>query len=64
MWTFTSDSKGYMLFKDGVAQGGASTLPDNAYQRTRRHWRHVRANIVMHRETAARICAQRNREAP
>lgn len=64
-WTFTSDSRGYMLFKDGVPQGGAGTLSTRTHTRDgqRRHWRHIRADITMFRDTAARLCARHNTDA-
>ncbi len=53
-WTFTADCKGYMLYRDGVPQGGAGVLERP------RHWRHQRANRVMFAEQARRECQQRN----
>lgn len=62
MWTFTSDSCGYMLYLDGKPQGGArtnGTATHTADGRVR-HWKHRRADIKMHRDTAKRICDERN----
>lgn len=55
-WTFTSDSMGYMLFKDGKPMGGAGVLH-------RPHGRHSKANAKMFREDAERECAKRNGKA-
>ena len=64
-WTFTSDSCGYVLFKDGVPQDGARTLGTRTHTSDgrRRHWKHVQADIKMYRETAQRLCAERNAKA-
>jgi hypothetical protein len=61
-WTFTSDSCGYMLYRDGVPQGGARTLGTATHTSDGRvrHWKHRRADIKMHHETAERICRERN----
>ncbi len=63
-WTFTSNSLGYLLYKDGKPQGGACTLGPATHTADgrRRHWRHVRADRLMFQEEAKRICDQRNRE--
>lgn len=62
IWTFKSDSLGYMLFKDGEPQGGARSL--GSYSHTSdgrvRHWKHRRADAKMHAETAQRECDRRN----
>jgi len=63
-WTFTSDSCGYTLFKDGVPQGGGRTLNTATHTSDgrRRHRQHRKADIKMFRETAQRLCDQYNRE--
>lgn len=63
MWTFTSDSCGYMLFRDGVCKGGARTMGTATHTSDgkRRHWKHVKADRKQHRETAKRICDTCNR---
>lgn len=63
-WTFASNSQGYMLFKDGVAQGGAKTLGTAIHTSDgrRRSWQARQADVKMHHDTAERICAQRNQE--
>jgi hypothetical protein len=60
MWTFTSDSTGYMLFLNGKPMGGAGTLKTQTYNPRRRAWQHIRADAKMYREQAARICLERN----
>lgn len=54
-WTYTADSCGYMLFKDGVSQGGASTLGTATHTSDGRirHWNQLYAKSV---------CDQRNAE--
>ena len=61
--TFTSGSCGYMLFKDGVAQGGASTLgtPTHTSAGKRKHPKTVAADRAMHRATAQRLCDEKNK---
>lgn len=61
-WTFTSDSCGYLLYMDGVLQGGASTLGTRTHTSDgrRRHWTNVEMDRRMHRETAQRICDREN----
>ena len=65
-WTYASDACGYMLFKDGVAQGGARTLGTATHTSDgrRRHYKAVVKDRAMHRETAQRICTERNKETP
>ena len=62
MWTFTSDSCGYMLYKDGVAQGGAGTRGSATHTSDgrRRHPKHRIADTKMYRATAQRLCDERN----
>lgn len=62
-WTFTSNSQGYMLFKDGVAQGGVGTLGTATHTADgrRRAWQHRAADSKAFREEAQRICDERNR---
>lgn len=62
LWTFTSNSCGYMLFCDGKPQGGAGTAGTATHTSDGRvrHWKHRRADAAMYREQAARICAARN----
>ena len=57
-WTFTSDSCGYMLFKDGVAQRGGRTLGTATHTADgiRRHYKNRIADIKMYRESAQRQC--------
>lgn len=63
-WTYTSDSCGYTLFKDGVMQGGGRTLGTATHTADGRirHWRHRRADSKMFRETAQRLCDMYNKE--
>ncbi len=65
IWTFTSDSKGYMLFKDGVPQGGAGTMGSETHLANgkRRPWQHRRADVKMFHDTAKRQCDAKNSEA-
>lgn len=53
-WTYTSDSCGYMLFKDGVAQGGARTLGTATHTSwgKRRHPANIKKDREMHAATA------------
>lgn len=64
MWTYTADSLGYMLYKDGKPVRGARSM--GSYSRTRdgrvRHWKHQIADAKMHKETAERECARLNAE--
>ena len=61
-WTYTSDSCGYMLYKDGEPCGGARTLGTATHTSDgrRRNHRAIKADIEMHAATAKRICDQRN----
>ena len=61
-WTYTSSSCGYMLYRDGVPQGGAGTLGTATHTADgrRRHWSHVKADIKMHAESAKRQCDVNN----
>jgi hypothetical protein len=61
-WTYTSDSCGYMLFKDGVAQSGARTLGTATHTSDgrRRHHKHRAADAAIYRATAHRLCAIEN----
>jgi hypothetical protein len=58
-WTYTSNSTGYMLFKDGVPQGGAGTI-DNDHAKRKRNWQHIRADVRIFAEAAKRECDKRN----
>ena len=51
-WTFTSDSCGYMLFKDGLPQGGARTMGTRTHTEDgrRRHWKHIKADTRENRD--------------
>ena len=62
MWTFTSDSCGYMLFKDGVPQGGVGTMGTATHTADgrRRHWKHIKADRKENFEQAKRICDENN----
>ncbi len=59
MNTYTSDSRGYMLFKDGQPIGGAGTIA-RAWEKKKRHWRHVRADVKMFSEAGKREAAKLN----
>lgn len=63
-WTYTSDSCGYMLFLDGIPQGGARTrgTATHTSDGRARHWKHRKADMKMHAETARRLCNERNAE--
>ncbi len=63
-WTYTSDSCGYMLYKDGVAQGGAATLGTATHTSDgrRRSPSVRRKDTEMHRATAQRLCAEHNQK--
>lgn len=65
-WTYTSDSCGYMLYKDGNPVEGARTLGTRTHTSDgrRRARQNVRKDIAMHRDTAKRICEERNRLCP
>jgi hypothetical protein len=60
LFTYTSNSCGYTLFKDGAAVGGAMTLSTATHTSDGRvrHWRHRRADIKMFRE-AGQVAVQR-----
>ena len=62
IWTFTSDSCGYMLYKSGTAQHGARTLgtPTHTSDGRRRSWQARKADIKMYRESAQRQCNVNN----
>jgi hypothetical protein len=59
-FTFTSDSCGYMLYFNGNPIGGARTLgtATRTSSGTKRHWRNIAKDRVMHAETARRECAE------
>ncbi|MFK4706012.1 hypothetical protein ABIC83_002851 [Roseateles asaccharophilus] len=61
-WTFTSNSCGYMLFKNGEPQGGAGTLGTATHTRDgrARHWKHRRADSGMFKAAGQRECDRRN----
>lgn len=61
-WTFTSNSTGYMLYKDGVPMGGARTLGTATHTTDGRirHWRNKRADIKMFADQGRTECARRN----
>lgn len=65
-WTYTSDSCGYMLFKDGKSAGGARTMGTRTHTSDgrRRAWQNVRKDIAENRATAKRICEERNKQCP
>lgn len=65
-WTFTSDSCGYMLYRNGIPQGGARSLGTASHTSDGRvrHWKHRRADVKMHAETAQRECDRRNAQEP
>lgn len=52
LFTYTSNSCGYMLFKDGAALGGSTTLGTTTHSSDGRvrHWRHRSADIKMFSE--------------
>ena len=64
LWTYTSDSCGYTLFLDGQQKEGARTLGTATHTSDgrRRNPKAIKADRKMHAETAARICAERNKE--
>ena len=64
VWTFTSDSLGYMLFLDGEPQGGARSIGTVSHTSDGRvrHWKHRKADAKMHYDTAKRICDERNKK--
>lgn len=64
VWTYTADSLGYMLFCDGLPQGGARSLGTVSHTSDGRvrHWKHRQADTKAHAETARRICNERNQK--
>lgn len=52
-WTYTNNSRGYTVYKNGIAQGGAGTL-DNQYRAQRRSGFHNAANAKLFQESAER----------
>ena len=62
LWTYRSDSCGYMLYFDGKPVRGARTngTATHTSDGRRRHWKHVRADALMHSEQAATQCARLN----
>jgi len=66
VWTFTSDSCGYVLLKDGAPQGGVGTLGTASHTGDGRvrAWQHRRADAKMYREAAKRECDKRNSKEP
>lgn len=63
MWTYTSNSCGYMLYKDGKPMGGAGTnsTPTHTKDGRIRHWQHRRADAKMFAEIGQRECDKRNK---
>lgn len=57
-WTYTSDSCGYTLFKDGVSQGGARTMGTATHTADgkRRSQQAIKADRKMFAESARRQC--------
>jgi hypothetical protein len=66
IWTFTSDSCGYMLYRNGAPQGGARTLGTATHTSDGRirTWQVRKADIKMHAETAARLCVEHELKEP
>ena len=62
MWTYTSNSCGYMLYKDGKPVRGAGTDSTSTHTRDGRirHWRHRQADVKMFAETGRRECEKLN----
>lgn len=62
VWTYTSNATGYMLFKDGIPQFGASTLGTATHTADgkRKAWQNIRADIKENAETAKRRCDDLN----
>jgi hypothetical protein len=62
-WTFTSDSRSYMLYKKGRMMGGAETLGTKTHTSDgrRRSWQAIRADRKMYAEMGRRECEARNR---
>ena len=62
IWTYTSDSCGYMLFRNGIPQGGARILGTATHtsEGKIRHWKHRRADIKENAEIAQLLCNQKN----
>lgn len=60
VFTYESNSCGYMIKCDGKPLGGARTLGTRTRTSwgSRRSWQAVRADIAMHGETARRLCAE------
>lgn len=58
VFTFESDSCGYMIKCDGKPIGGARSLGTATHTRGGmvRHWKHRQADRKMHFETAQRTC--------
>lgn len=61
-WSFKSDSCGYMLYKDGVPQGGARTLGTSTHTSDGRlrSPKAISADRKMYAERAKQICDERN----
>lgn len=61
-WTFTSDSCGYMLYRNGVPQRGARTQGTASHTSDGRvrHWKHRKADAAMYAEQARRQCEELN----
>lgn len=47
-FSYTCNTRGYMLYYKGHPLGGAGTLPSDKPM----HWRHKRANLHMYKESA------------
>lgn len=52
-FTFTYNSRGYMLYGNGKPLGGARSMPSGR----RRAWQSIRADLKMHAESARREIA-------
>lgn len=64
-WTFTSNSCGYMLYKNGEPQGGVGTMGTATHTSDgrRRSWQARKADVNMYAETAQRLCKKNNQKS-
>lgn len=62
VWTYTSTATGYMLYKNGVPQGGAGTLGTVSHTSDgrRKHWRNVQKDREMFAAQAKAQCDRNN----
>lgn len=56
--TFTYNSTGYMIYRDGKPIGGVGTrgTASHTSDGRKRHWKHRRADLLMYRDQAQREC--------